>query len=61
MVECGLGELLLYMGIWLPWPLREPEMMMRALGVNMLPTEGVLLMTLQDLWDDLPVRLITGV
>ena len=43
------------MGIWHPWPLSEPEMRMRALGLDLLATEGCLLVTLQDLGPgDLP-------
>ncbi|GBF98776.1 hypothetical protein Rsub_11358 [Raphidocelis subcapitata] len=55
MCEASLAEILIYMAIWLPWPLSEPEILVRALGVNLLSTDaGCMLMMLQDLGDDLP-------
>jgi hypothetical protein len=39
------------MSLWYPWPLSEPEMRMRALGLDLLSTEGAMLVTLQDIGD----------
>lgn len=50
-----MSEVLFYMGIWHPWPLSEPEMRLRALGLDLLASEGCMLVTLQDLGPDLPV------
>jgi len=55
MCQASLSEVLVYMGIWHPWPLSEPEMRMRALGLDLLSTEGAMIVTLQDMGDELPV------
>lgn len=39
------------MGVWYPWPLSEPEVIMRTLGIDMLASEGCMLITLQDAGD----------
>lgn len=57
MIQASLSEILIYLGIWVPWPLREPEILIRALGMDLLSTERCMLVTLQDLGDHLPVSL----
>jgi hypothetical protein len=51
LAQLSFSELLVYMSLWYPWPLSEPEMRMRALGLDLLSTEGAVLVTLQDIGD----------
>lgn len=54
LVQCGFSELLIYMSIWLPWPFREPEVLMRGLGLDLLASHGAYVMSLQDVGDPVP-------
>ena len=56
MLQASAAELLVYMGLWVPWPLTQPAILIRALGMDLLASEGAVIVSMQDLGDVLPVR-----
>ncbi|KAI8467399.1 MAG: hypothetical protein J3K34DRAFT_430531 [Monoraphidium minutum] len=53
-MHAGPGEILAYLAIWLPWPLREPEVVIRGAGFDMMTAHGAVVVTLQEPGDALP-------
>ncbi|KIY93688.1 hypothetical protein MNEG_14273 [Monoraphidium neglectum] len=54
MLQASLSEVLVYMGLWVPWPLTQPAILIRALGMDLLQSEGAMIVSMQDLGDVLP-------
>lgn len=43
LAEMSLVEMLVYMAVWVPWPLKQPALIMRAISTDLLEDEGCFL------------------
>jgi hypothetical protein len=53
------NELIVYMALWVPWPMTAPEVLLHAVGADLLDQEEVVLLACKGLME-VPVSKLLG-
>ena len=57
--QLALNELLVYMALWVPWPMSAPEVLLHAVGADLLEQEEAVVLACKGMME-LPVRKMLG-